>query len=103
MNKILITEFINENSLNNLKKNFEVYYDEELCDQTEKLINIIKDFDGLIVRNKTNVSRNLLDGADKLKFIGRLGVGLDNIDSDYCTNKKIHVQPRNRYECRLSC
>ena len=93
MNKILITEFINENSLNNLKKNFEVHYDEKLCDQTEELIKIIKNFDGLIVRNKTNVTRNLLDEADNLKFIGRLGVGLDNIDTDYCTNKKIHVQP----------
>tara|TARA_B100001057_G_scaffold359727_1_gene361964 strand:+ start:185 stop:1111 length:927 start_codon:yes stop_codon:yes gene_type:complete len=93
MNKILITEFINKNSLDNLKKNFEIYYDKELCDQTEKLIKIIKDFDGLIVRNKTNVTKNMLDKAKKLKFIGRLGVGLDNIDTDYCKNKKIHVQP----------
>ena len=93
MKKILITEFMNEISLQNLKKNFEVHYDEKLCGQTEKLNKIIKDFDGLIVRNKTNVSKNLLDKANNLKFIGRLGVGLDNIDTEYCKDKKINVQP----------
>ena len=93
MNKILITEFINENSLQNLKIFFEVYYDEKLWDQTEKLIELIKNFDGLIVRNKSKVNKNLLDNADNLKFVGRLGVGLDNIDIEYCKNRKIHVQP----------
>ena len=93
MTKILITEFMNEISLQNLKTNFEVHYDEKLCSQTEKLNKIIKDFDGLIVRNKTNVTQNLLDNANNLKFIGRLGVGLDNIDTEYCKDKKINVQP----------
>ena len=93
MTKILITEFMNEISLQNLKKKFEVHYDEKLCDQTEKLNEIIKDFDGLIVRNKTNVTKDLLDKANNLKFIGRLGVGLDNIDTEYCKVKKINVQP----------
>jgi len=93
MTKILITEFMNEISLQKLKKKFEVHYDEKLYDQTEKLNKIIKDFDGLIVRNKTNVTKNLLDKANNLKFIGRLGVGLDNIDTEYCKDKKINVQP----------
>ena len=93
MNKILITEFINNNSLQNLKKNFEVYYDEKLWDQPEELTKLIKNFDGLIVRNKTKVTKNLLDNSEKLKFVGRLGVGLDNIDTKYCANKEIHVQP----------
>ena len=84
---------MNEISLQNLKTNFEVHYDEKLCSQTEKLNKIIKDFDGLIVRNKTNVTQNLLDNANNLKFIGRLGVGLDNIDTEYCKDKKINVQP----------
>ena len=93
MIKILITEFINDNSLQNLKKNFEVHYDEKLWNQAENLIKFIQNFDGLIVRNKTKVTKDLLDNAGNLKFIGRLGVGLDNIDTEYCKNKKIHVQP----------
>ena len=93
MTKILITEFINENSLNNLKRNFQVLYDQELWNQTDKLIKSITDFDGLIVRNKTKVNKDLLDKAYNLKFVGRLGVGLDNIDVEYCKNKGIIVQP----------
>ena len=93
MTKILITEFINQDSLNNLKKKFEVKYDEKLFQDIQELKKIIKDCDGLIVRNQTKVNSNLLNNADNLKFIGRLGVGLDNIDIKYCKNKKIHVQP----------
>ena len=93
MTKILITEFINENSLQDLKDKFEVHYDERLWEQYDNLIKLIKDFDGLIVRNKTQVTKDLLEHADNLKFIGRLGVGLDNIDTEYCENKEIHVQP----------
>ena len=93
MAKILITEFINQSSLENLNKKFDVKYDEKLCENEKQLITMIKDYEGLIVRNKTQVNSNILKNALKLKFIGRLGVGLDNIDTEYCKNKNIHVQP----------
>src|SRR6056300_82081 len=93
MTKILITEFINNDSLNSLKEKFEIHFDEKLWDQPKEIIKLIKDFDGLIVRNKTQVTKDIIDHAHTLKFIGRLGVGLDNIDTDYCKNKDIHVQP----------
>ena len=93
MKKIIITEFINESSLIKLKRKFEINYNEKLWQNAEKINEIIKDFDGLIVRNKTNVNKHLIDAGNKLKFIGRLGVGLDNIDVEYCKSKKIHVQP----------
>ena len=93
MTKILITEFINHNSLDNLKKKFEVLYDEKLCENKIELEKTIKNYDALIVRNKTHVNSEVLKNASNLKFIGRLGVGLDNIDTEYCKNKDIHVQP----------
>ncbi len=93
MTKILISEFINQNSLDNLKKKFEVLYDEKLCENKIELEKTIKDYDALIVRNKTQVNSKVLKNASNLKFIGRLGVGLDNIDTEYCKNKDIHVQP----------
>ena len=93
MTKILITEFINNDSLNSLKEKFEIHFDEKLWDQPKEIIKLIKDFDGLIVRNKTQVNKEIIDHANSLKFIGRLGVGLDNIDTEYCKNKDIHVQP----------
>ena len=93
MTKILITEFINQNSLENLKKKFEIKYDEKIYENKLKLENIIHNYEGLIVRNKTQIDSNVLKNAKKLKFIGRLGVGLDNIDTEFCKNKNIHVQP----------
>ena len=93
MTKILISEFINQESLDNLNKKFDVKYDEKLWENSKELEEIIKDFDGLIVRNKTQVNLNILENANNLKFIGRLGVGLDNIDTENCKIKNIHVQP----------
>ena len=93
MTKILISEFINQESLDNLNKKFDVKYDEKLWENSKKLEEIIKDYDGLIVRNKTMVNLNILENANSLKFIGRLGVGLDNIDTENCKIKNIHVQP----------
>ena len=91
--KILITEFINKNSLDDLNNNFEIKFDEKLWEKEEQLLEIIKDYDGLIVRNKTQVNKKILSNAKNLKFIGRLGVGLDNIDTEFCKSKNIHVQP----------
>ncbi len=91
--KILITEFINKSSLDDLNNNFEIKFDEKLWEKEEELLEIIKDYDGLIVRNKTQVNKNILSNAKNLKFVGRLGVGLDNIDTEFCKSKNIHVQP----------
>ena len=93
MTKILISEFISKNSLINLKNLFQVKFDEKLWGKKEELKEIIKDYDGLIVRNKTQVNKDILSNANNLKFIGRLGVGLDNIDTEFCKTKNIHVQP----------
>lgn len=46
----------------------------------QQLRDLIRDVDGLIVRNQTQVDQALLARAGKLKVIGRLGIGLDNID-----------------------
>ena len=91
--KILITEFMETNSVEILKKNFDITFDQELSTNYIKLKNSINKFDALIVRNKTQVNQVILENATNLKFIGRLGVGLDNIDTEYCKNNNIHVQP----------
>ena len=73
MVKILITEFINQESLDDLNNTFEINFDEKLWEKKEELKEIIKDYDGLIVRNKTKVNKDILSSANNLKFIGRLG------------------------------
>ena len=54
MAKILITEFINKNSLIKLKKVFKVHYDEKLWKHPKKIVKIIKDFDCLIKKNSNS-------------------------------------------------
>jgi phosphoglycerate dehydrogenase-like enzyme len=93
MKKILITEFMEEESVNLLASKFEVKYNPKLSINIDDLIREIHLYDGLIVRNKTLVNDLVLSKAINLKFIGRLGVGLDNIDSDYCKKNNIFVQP----------
>ena len=91
--KILITEFMETNSVDILKKNFDITFDQELSKNHKALKDSINKYDALIVRNKTQVNQEILEKATSLKFIGRLGVGLDNIDTEYCENNNIHVQP----------
>jgi len=47
--------------------------------------------DALIVRNRTQVDAALLARAPRLKVVGRLGVGLDNIDLDACAARQVEV------------
>ena len=91
--KILITEFMEGKSIEILKTKFDVTFDQDLSNNPSKLKKIISNFDILIVRNKTQVKKEVLENTTNLKFIGRLGVGLDNIDTEYCKNNNIYVQP----------
>src|ERR1700741_4121129 len=47
--------------------------------------------DGLVVRRATKVSRELLDRAEKLRVVGRAGVGVDNVDMDAATHRGVLV------------
>jgi D-3-phosphoglycerate dehydrogenase len=52
--------------------------------------DIIYRYDGLVVRTKMIFDQNVLSKATRLRFIGRAGAGLDNIDTAYCLEKGIH-------------
>ena len=93
MTKILITEFIDSQSLQNINKKFDVIYKKDAWQNKDFLEREIQKFDGIIVRNKTSLDKKILINASNLKFIGRLGVGLDNIDTEYCKKNNIIVQP----------
>ncbi len=93
MTKILITEFIDSQSLQNINNKFDVIYKKDAWQNKDFLEKEIQKFDGIIVRNKTSLDKNILINASNLKFIGRLGVGLDNIDTEYCKKNNIIVQP----------
>jgi (S)-sulfolactate dehydrogenase len=93
MSKIVITEFMDETFLPNLREHHEVIYEPDLVDREDQLYALLHDMGGLIVRNRTSVGRALLDNAPNLSAIGRLGVGLDNIDITLCKERGIEVYP----------
>jgi D-3-phosphoglycerate dehydrogenase len=89
--KILVSDPMSEEGLKILRdiKEFEVDVKTDL--KPEALKEIIKDYDALLVRSATKVTKDIIDSATKLKVIGRAGVGLDNVDVEAATQKGIIV------------
>ncbi|UFT98790.1 hydroxyacid dehydrogenase [Radiobacillus kanasensis] len=88
---ILITEFIWPEGIQILESFGEVIYDPDLWNNSEALSELLESADTLIIRNQTKVDERLLDSAPNLKVIGRLGVGLDNMDIDAAKRRNIEV------------
>lgn len=93
MKKIVICEFMDQAAVDGLNKDFNVVYDPALVDQPDLLLAELKTAEAIIVRNRTQVRGDLLACAKRLKAIGRLGVGLDNIDVAACKSRQIDVFP----------
>ncbi|SOS75213.1 Hydroxyacid dehydrogenase [Tenacibaculum piscium] len=51
----------------------------------------INQYDGIIIRSRFTIDKQFLDKATNLKFIGRVGAGLENIDCEYASQKGIHL------------
>jgi (S)-sulfolactate dehydrogenase len=71
----------------------DVLYDPKLVDDPARLTAAVRDARALIVRNRTQVRGSLLESAARLQVVGRLGVGLDNIDVPACEARGIAVFP----------
>ena len=91
--RILITEFMDEPAIAELRGRFQVVYDPTLVDRRDQMLALLKDCTGLIVRNRTQVDGAALAAAPRLRVVGRLGVGLDNIDTEACAARDIKVIP----------
>jgi len=90
---ITICEFMDETSVDNLRQRFDVTYDARLVDRPQDLARALAGADALVVRNRTQVNAALLAAAPQLRVVGRLGVGLDNIDVAACEARGIAVIP----------
>ncbi len=93
MADIVISEFMDEAAVADLARRHDVHYDATLVDRAQELQRHLADARALIVRNRTPVRGNLLDAATRLRCVGRLGVGLDNIDMEACRRRAIVVHP----------
>ena len=91
--KIIISEFIDASAVESLASHFDVHADATLVDRPDALRALLDDADALIVRNRTQVTPALLDDAPRLIAVGRLGVGLDNIDLAACAQRGVQVFP----------
>jgi (S)-sulfolactate dehydrogenase len=91
--EIVISEFMDQAAVESASSNYDIHYDPDLVDNVDQLKELLKDALALVVRNRTQVDGELLDAAPRLRVIGRLGVGLDNIDLPECRRRGIEVCP----------
>lgn len=89
--KILVSDKLGEGGLSILRKEPEFQIDEKTGLKPEELKKIIGDYDAILVRSATKLTKDLLDAAKNLKIIGRAGVGVDNVDLDAATKRGIIV------------
>jgi len=93
MARIVISEFMDAPAVEALRREFDVDYRPKLVDDAAALEAALAPALGWIVRNRTPVRGALLAAASQLRVVGRLGVGLDNIDVAACEARGIRVIP----------
>ena len=91
MAQIIISEFMPEAAVARLRAQHQVIFQPQLFSQPQNLRALLADSDAVIVRNKTQVNSELISAASKLTAVGRLGVGLDNIDTELCQRRNITI------------
>ena len=87
--KVLAADGISPKGIELLQQDFDVVVKDKL--PAEELLEIIPEFDALLVRSASKVTAEVIEKAEKLKIIGRAGVGVDNIDIPAATAKGIIV------------
>ena len=93
MTDILVTEFMDARAVDSLRAEFDVHYDPDLHRDAAGIADRLGSVRALIVRNRTRVGRDLLAAGPRLVAVGRLGVGLDNIDLAACAERGVSVHP----------
>lgn len=91
MFKVLVSDPLSEKGLKILEKEKDFSVDVKVKQAPEALKKIIGNYDALIIRSGTKATADIIKHANKLKVIGRAGVGLDNVDIPAATKKGIIV------------
>ncbi len=89
--KVLISDSLSKEALEILEKEKELKVDVNTKLTPDELKKTIKDYDALLVRSATKVTKDIIAAAVKLKIIGRAGVGLDNVDVEAASKNGIIV------------
>ena len=91
MYKILVADSLPNEILEKYNQAENIIVDNKSGISKEELMEILPEYDGLVVRSRTKVTADVLAKGDKLKIIGRAGAGVDNIDTEESTNRGIIV------------
>jgi D-3-phosphoglycerate dehydrogenase len=90
--RVLISDALSTAAVQIFKdRGLDVDFQPNLGKDKDKLAEIIGDYDGLAIRSNTKVTAKLLENANRLKVIGRAGIGVDNVDIPAATAKGIIV------------
>lgn len=88
--KVLVCDEIDRNGIEIMKKSgLQVDYKPDI--KPDELQQSVKEYDILVVRSRTKVTKEIIDANTNMKIIARVGVGLDNIDVEYAKSKNIQV------------
>jgi D-3-phosphoglycerate dehydrogenase len=91
MFKVLVMDNISDLGIQLLYDASDVIVEKKNGLSEDELVSIIGEYDALLVRSQTKVTARIMDAAEKLKVIGRAGVGVDNIDLEAATKRGIVV------------
>ncbi len=87
---VLVCDSIDEAGIVSLKKSgMKVDYKPDIS--PEELVNVVKSYEVIVVRSRTKITKEVINAAEKVKIIARVGVGLDNIDTKHAESKGIRV------------
>src|SRR6185295_16345098 len=90
--RVLISDALSSAAVQIFKdRGIEVDFQPKLGADKDKLAEMIGEFDGLAIRSATKVTAKMLEKADKLKVIGRAGIGVDNVEIPAATAKGVIV------------
>ena len=90
--RVLVSDKLSETAVQIFRdRGVEVDYLPDIGKDKDKLAEIIGQYDGLAIRSATKVTAKLLESADRLKVIGRAGIGVDNVDIPAASKKGVIV------------
>jgi len=91
LSNVLVSEYLPDEHLDLLRTRHDVVYDPDLCTDRSRLLDQMAGVEALFTRNRTRVDDELIAAAPSLRVVGRLGVGLDNIDMNGCERAGVQV------------
>ncbi|MDH3471609.1 MAG: hydroxyacid dehydrogenase [Acidimicrobiia bacterium] len=93
MSRIVVPEYLPEPFLDRFRQHHVVVYDPDLYGDRARLLKEVSDAEAIVVRNRTQIDTEFLGAAPAMKVVGRLGVGLDSIDTEACREAGVIVIP----------